>query len=172
MKRVVGLLHRQAVRAKAEGLFFRVSTLDLFKGILANTKSLPKDQAYKDLVSMINFILRKFFKAVEQDPFLLIEAFYPKNRGSSGWKAYSSLTPEELAVKTGKVSGPKVDNTVADRRFPPDVHVKKGWSWSEQVGIAIKALVEEEHTELVDWTKDVSTLASLFTLVAHTSTDP
>jgi replication fork protection complex subunit Tof1/Swi1 len=152
MKRVVALLHRQAVRAKAEGLFFNVSTLNLFKGILADAKSLPKDQSYKDLLSLVNFILRKFFKAVEQEPFLLVEAFYPKNRGH--WKAYSSLSPEELALKTGKAS--VSSKTVEDRRFPPDVQVKKGHSWSEQVGIAVKALIEDEKKSLVEWTKDAS----------------
>lgn len=156
MKRAVALLHRQAIRAKAEGLFFRVTTLDLFKSILADSKILPREQPYKDLVALINFILRKFFKAVEQNPFLLVEAFFPKNRGS--WKAYSSLTPEELAAKTGKTS--LTEKTIVDRRFPQDVQVKKGHSWSEQVGIAIQALVESEEADLVTWTTEVGMLYS------------
>jgi replication fork protection complex subunit Tof1/Swi1 len=63
---------------------------------------------------MVNFILRKFFKAVAENPFLIIEvncanvalprvnnsnsdgmyeqAFYPKNRGQ--WKQFSSFEPE------------------------------------------------------------------------------
>jgi replication fork protection complex subunit Tof1/Swi1 len=151
MKYVVGLLHRQAVRAKAEGLFFRASTLDLFKHILAEAKTLPKDQSYKDLLALVNFILRKFFKAVEQEPFLVIETFFSKNRGH--WKDYSSLTPEELALKTGKALK---SESVVDRRFPADVQVKKGWSWSEQVGIAILALVDEGHQALVEWSREVS----------------
>jgi hypothetical protein len=92
MKRVVSLLHRQAVRAKAEGLFFQVkslcltlvpltqpicfgqvSALNLFKTVLGDQKSFPKDQPYKDLVALINYILRQFFKAVEADSFVLIE---------------------------------------------------------------------------------------------------
>lgn len=93
MKRVVSLLHRQAVRAKAEGLFFQVSdvflcafdpcfpptepgqvsALNLFKTVLGDQKSFPKDQPYKDLVALINYILRQFFKAVEADSFVLVE---------------------------------------------------------------------------------------------------
>lgn len=34
--------------------------------------------------------------------------------------------------------------------------MKKGYSWSEQLGIAIAALVDAGQQELVDWTKDVS----------------
>ena len=90
-------MHRQAVRAKAEGLFFnvrprptnyllplvvatsalnscaQVSTLNLFKMILDDQKSLPRDQAYKDLTNLVNFILRKFFKALAEDSFLAVE---------------------------------------------------------------------------------------------------
>jgi hypothetical protein len=44
---------------------------------------------------------------------------------------------------------------VEDTRFPPDVQVKKGYSWSDQLGIVIAALVEAAQTGLVTWTKDV-----------------
>jgi replication fork protection complex subunit Tof1/Swi1 len=40
--------------------------------------------------------------------------------------------------------------------MPAEVKVKKGHSWSEQVGIAVRALQEGENEELVVWTKDVS----------------
>lgn len=98
MKRVVSLMHRQAVRAKAEGLFFnvrptnyllplvaatsalnsyaQVSTLNLFKMILDDQKSLPRDQAHKDLTNLVNFILRKFFKALAEDSFLAVEVHF------------------------------------------------------------------------------------------------
>ena len=50
-----------------------MSTLYLFKKIMAEEKSLPKDQPYKDLVALIKFLLRQFFKAVEKDSFLVVE---------------------------------------------------------------------------------------------------
>ena len=40
---------------------------------MAEEKSLPKEQPYKDLVALINYILRKFFKAVAEDSFLVVE---------------------------------------------------------------------------------------------------
>ncbi|OBZ77008.1 Topoisomerase 1-associated factor 1 [Grifola frondosa] len=166
MKRVVSLIHRQAVRAEAEGLFFNVSALDLFKHILSE-RSLPKDQPYKDLIALINFILRKFFKAVAEDSFLIVEvgsasfhstmlsvseriiqAFFPKNRGQ--WKHYSSWAPEEKDSKAPRV--------VEDTGFPPDVQVKKGYSWSEQLGIAIACLVEDGKVELIEWVKQILSL--------------
>ncbi len=51
----------------------QVSTLYLFKKIMAEEKTLPREQPYKDLVALINFLLRKFFKAVEEDSFLIVE---------------------------------------------------------------------------------------------------
>jgi replication fork protection complex subunit Tof1/Swi1 len=51
----------------------QVSTLNLFKTILDDQKSLPKDQAYNDLVKLVNFILRKFFNALEEETFLAVE---------------------------------------------------------------------------------------------------
>ncbi|KAI9452046.1 timeless-domain-containing protein [Lactarius psammicola] len=147
MKRVVSLLHRQAVRAKAEGLFFQVSALNLFKTVLGDQNSFPKDQPYKDLVALINYILRQFFKAVEADSFVLIEALFPKNRNR--WKKYSSWEPEPKSNNNGKD---------ADPRFPPDVKVKKGYSWSEQLAIAMAALQEAGQSELIEWVKETLTV--------------
>jgi hypothetical protein len=55
----------------------QVSTLDLFKAILADQKSFPQEQPYKDLLNLVNFILRRFFKALEEEPFLAVEVRIP-----------------------------------------------------------------------------------------------
>ncbi|KAI0357683.1 timeless-domain-containing protein [Trametes cingulata] len=150
MKRVVGLMHRQAVRQKAEGLYFMVSTLYLFKQILAEERSLPKEQPYKDLVALINYILRKFFKAVAEDSFLVVEAFFPKNRNH--WKHFSSIELDP-AART------RPEKLPFDSRFPQDVQVKKGYSLSDQIGIAVGVLVEKGQRNLVEWTKQILSLA-------------
>ncbi|KAK7682773.1 hypothetical protein QCA50_014156 [Cerrena zonata] len=142
MKRVVNLIHRQAVKAKAEGLYFQVSTFNLFKSILASEKTLPKDKSYKELVMLINFILRQFFKAVEGDSFLLVQAFFPKNRGQ--WKNFSSWEPEERPGRKGR-----------EPKALAELQVKSGFKWSEELAIAIAALLEEGKTSLIDWTKEI-----------------
>jgi replication fork protection complex subunit Tof1/Swi1 len=35
------------------------------------------------------------------------------------------------------------------------VQVKKGFTWSEQMGIAVKALIEDGKQSVVDWVKNV-----------------
>jgi replication fork protection complex subunit Tof1/Swi1 len=119
----------------------------LFKSIMDEEKSLPREQPYKDLVALINYILRRFFKAVEEDNFLIIEAFYPKNRGK--WKALSSWEPPVKGVARSE------DETILENKWPAEARVKKGYTWSEQLGIAIKCLVEDEKEELVNWIKEV-----------------
>lgn len=54
-----------------------MSTLDLFKTILSEKDTLPRDQPYKDLINLVNFILRKFFKALAEDSFLVVEVRNP-----------------------------------------------------------------------------------------------
>lgn len=123
--------------------------MTLFRNILAEEKSLPRDQSYKDLVVLINFILRQFFKAVKEDSFLLVEAFYPKTRGK--WKQLSSWEPPS---KKNRDEDENEDDSLTLSR-PAEVKVKKGYSWSEQLGIVIKCLVEDSRMALIDWTKQV-----------------
>ncbi|KAF7359427.1 Topoisomerase 1-associated factor 1 [Mycena sanguinolenta] len=144
LRRVVSLLHRVAVRAKAEGLFFNVSTLYLFQTILAAQKTFPRDQPHRDLVQLVTYILRKFFKALEEEPFLAVDAFFPKNRGQ--WKAYSSWEPPPKDPR---------ERTRAERPGAGEVQVKRGFSWSEQLGIVIAALVDAGDVQWVNWTEDI-----------------
>lgn len=67
------------------------------------------------------------------------------NRGH--WKQYSSWEQKaNHKQKTAEDNG----------GFSGEVQIKKGYSWSEQIGIAVAALVEEGNSELVEWAKDVS----------------
>jgi replication fork protection complex subunit Tof1/Swi1 len=76
---------------------------------------------------------------------LTFQVFFPKNRGQ--WKHFSSWEPEEKKQREKK----QTDTTA-------DVQIKKGHSWSDQIGIAIAVLVENGKLELITWTKDVSSL--------------
>ncbi|KAF9495210.1 timeless-domain-containing protein [Pleurotus eryngii] len=140
MKRIVGLIHRQAV-----------STLSLFRTILAEQKTLPREQPYKDLVNLINYILRQFFKALEKDSFLAVEAWFPMNRGH--WKDFSSYESEKKSKKRRRGT-----NDSSDDEPLPEVQVKKGYSWSDELGIAIAALVEDGQKNLINWTKEILVL--------------
>lgn len=92
---------------------------------------------------------------------LVTKVFFPKNRGH--WKQYSSWEADEHSMKKKKKGrAGVVEEEELETRFPPDVHVKKGYSWSDQLGIVIAALVEADLTGLVDWTKEVRLLLFFF----------
>lgn len=65
----------------------------LFQQILESQASLPKGDATRDLSQLITFVLRKFFKRVKEDPFLIVEALASKSRGR--WKELSSYQSDE-----------------------------------------------------------------------------
>lgn len=69
------------------------------------------------------------------------------NRGH--WKQYSSWEPEPKANR-------KQETAEDNGSFSGEVRIKKGYTWSEQIGIAVAVLVEEGKSELVEWVKDVS----------------
>ncbi|KAF8999889.1 hypothetical protein BDZ89DRAFT_1170521 [Hymenopellis radicata] len=140
LKYVLSLMHRQVVKLKAEGLYFNVSTLILFQRLL---RELPKE---KDLVKFIHFVLRQFFKGVAEYDLLPVEAFFPRTRGN--WKQFSSweAPKKEKRQRKEKIAVEK------------ELHVKDGYSWKEQVGIALKAL-QGKDSELADWVKELLTQA-------------
>ena len=82
---------------------------------------------------------------------MLLQAFFPKNRGH--WKQFSSLELNAI--------GPRPEKAPFDTRFPQDLTIKKGYSTSEQIGIAMAALVEKGQMELIEWTKQASTSVTL-----------
>ncbi|KAF8989653.1 hypothetical protein BDZ89DRAFT_1087402 [Hymenopellis radicata] len=140
MKYVLSLMHRQVVKLKAEGLYFNVSTLILFQRLL---RELPKE---KDLVKFIHFVLRQFFKDVAEYDLLPVEAFFPRTRGN--WKQFSSweAPKKEKRQRKEKIAVEK------------ELHVKDGYSWKEQMGIALKAL-QGKDSELAEWVKELLTQA-------------
>lgn len=48
--------------------------MELFQRLLRDERTLPKDQPYQDLMTLVKYLLRKFFKAVTEDNFILVEA--------------------------------------------------------------------------------------------------
>lgn len=157
LKRVVGLMHRQIVKVKAEGLYFQVSTLDLFRHILDDQAALARDDASKDLVSLITYVLRKFFKQVAEKPLLIVEAFFPKS--GSKWKEYSSYKPEDVPVAQRSVSCQSLARADSQApRAPAELEFKKDkqLSWSQQMGVVVSCLKVKGHELLIEWLMEVS----------------
>lgn len=54
-----------------------------------------------------------------------------------------------------------------------EVQVTKGYSWTEEMGIVIACLVEDEKTYLINWAKEVNLLSSIpLDLLSRAFVDP
>lgn len=150
MKHVVGLMHRQVVKAQAEGLYYKVSALQLFNQILEQKAALPSNDATKDLLHLLTFILRKFFKRAAEDPFLLVEAFTAKTR--SQVKKLSSYKSDEesdgeLVGTNKRLKAPKELEFVKARGLS---------TWSQQMGAVVALLVSAKKEPWIKWILEVS----------------
>ncbi|GAA5909890.1 hypothetical protein JCM6882_002043 [Rhodosporidiobolus microsporus] len=152
MKRIVALMHRQAVKAKSEGLFYKPTVLELFKRILEDPNvSTAREGPNVDLRKLVEYVLRKFFKAVQEHPFLLLECFFPKTRSQLGKMRLGEMDPyadsddDTLGYKAKKIG---------------EVEVQPGFSLTQQIGIAIACLVDAENLPLVELVKSQLALAS------------
>ncbi|ODO09506.1 topoisomerase 1-associated factor 1 [Cryptococcus amylolentus CBS 6273] len=143
VKRVVGLMHRQVVKTHAEGLFFKVTTMILFQRILENKHALPDAPASRDLTTLITFILRKFFKHVEKDPYIIIEVLSTKAR--SKWRGGGGESDDD------GMGGQK--SRIKEKMGPAELaFVKKhNLSWSKQMSVVFAILHEAGQGYLIKW---------------------
>jgi replication fork protection complex subunit Tof1/Swi1 len=98
---------------------------------------------------MITFVLRKFFKKVQEDPFLIIEALTPKTKGK--WKSISSYQSDE-SDSDGPGAGSGNKKTPAELEFVK----KKNLSWSQQMEVVIGVLLKDGKQSLIEWIIEVS----------------
>ncbi|GAA5935882.1 Tof1p [Sporobolomyces koalae] len=146
MKRIVALMHRQAIKAKSEGLFYKPTVLELFKRILEDSDIASARQGPNvDLRKLIEYILKKFFKAVREHPLLLLECFYPKTKTQLGkmrlgeTDPYASSDDDTPAYRAKKIG---------------EVEVEPGFSHTQQIGIAITCLIETGKLPLIETLQD------------------
>ncbi|ORX39175.1 timeless protein-domain-containing protein [Kockovaella imperatae] len=152
MKRIVSLMHRQVVKTQAEGLYFKVTTLQLFRQLLDDAPSLPRADSSRDAVQLIKFILRKFFKRVAEDPFLIVQAFGPKTRGH--WKELSSYKSDDES--DDGMGGQRDRIREKLERAPAELEYKKNkkMSWSQQMGTTVALLIQAGHKSWIEWIAD------------------
>jgi hypothetical protein len=97
----------------------QVSTLELFQSILKVQASLPKDQPHKDLIQLINFILRKFFKNAKEHPMLLIEV-----RDTFHLANLRAMRLNHPTSKSPPLHRPSIPRTVASGKHTPATNLK------------------------------------------------
>lgn len=152
LKRIVTLLHRQAIKAKGDAIFFKVSILIFFKEILNEKREYEGDRAFQDLVKLIQYILKKFFALTKEKPNLLFEIFWPKRK--SEWKKIIAGDPDSDADEYDD------DGNIVQKqiRLPAEMEFKRdtGLSLSQQIGVAVGCILDDQNSQALDWVLDVS----------------
>ena len=147
----------------------QVSCLNLFRRILDEQQSLPNGDASRDLLHLINFVLRKFFKRVADDPFVIVRALGPKSRGH--WKELSSYKSDEesddgMGGQRSRIKENVGHFAISEAILTPEQMAKgpielafkksKKLTWSQQMGIVVAMLVREGHEDWISWVIEVS----------------
>ncbi|KAI8336680.1 timeless protein-domain-containing protein [Chlamydoabsidia padenii] len=73
---ITSIFHRIMVKTKAEHLFWKMPTLELFNRIIQDRASIPKTPALDQLVQFIRYVVRQFIKKSETYPLLLVETLF------------------------------------------------------------------------------------------------
>ena len=139
---------------------------------------MPRDPRYKELLALINFIVRQFLRKVQKQPMLLVEVRLHFNSFNSSLIGISGLFPQKRRAMEGIfflsrsyrsiwVDGRKgklytfmfknfVCWFIVQRYLPDEVEVIGDYSWSEKLGIAMACLKENGDERLIEWTRSVS----------------
>ncbi|KAI8085063.1 timeless protein-domain-containing protein [Halteromyces radiatus] len=73
---ITTVFHRIMVRRKAEHLFWKLPTLELFSRIIKDRALLPKSPALDQFIQFIRYVVRQFFKKAETYPLLFVETLF------------------------------------------------------------------------------------------------
>ncbi|KAI8359421.1 timeless protein-domain-containing protein [Mortierella sp. GBAus27b] len=134
------LFHRIAVNCKNPAVFYKMSTLQLFHRILQSNQ----EDAKKEMVPFISYILHQFFKKLQEYPLLMVETVFPKSsQACKDINLGRDAVEEEKMVVTAKKQ---------KRLMNTELQVNQELTESEQIKVAIMALVDDDDDDLVAWT--------------------
>ncbi|KAF9301915.1 Topoisomerase 1-associated factor 1 [Mortierella antarctica] len=133
------MFHRIAVNCANLAVFYKLSTLQLFHQILQDNK----EPTRRDLVPTTNYIVHQFFKKLQEYPPLIVEVMFPKTSKSCLTINVGPEVAEQKAEAAAAKKEKQLENT--------EMQIDDTIPLSDQIRIAVMALVDEEHEDLVDW---------------------
>lgn len=149
------MFHRIAVNCRNPAVFYKMSTLQLFHRIMQSNREDTK----RDMVPFIAYLLHQFFKKMQEQPMLIAETLFPK----------SSRACQEINVGRDMVVMEEKKSFLVLRKekrlMATELQVNPDLPESEQIKIAVMALVDQDDQELVEWILEVREL--LFFDIMH-----
>ena len=140
--RTIKILHRIFEKRKMEVLLYRLDLVDLLYQMMQGSKALPRSHpAYKQVDQFAKHFLRKLFKKLEAEPAMYVELLFTK----------VNSTIHFLQHGYDKAAHVPRSRPAAELQIKPG----EGLDHGEQIGIAVGALLDDNHSSHVEWLKDV-----------------
>ncbi|KAG0304905.1 Topoisomerase 1-associated factor 1 [Dissophora globulifera] len=134
------LFHRIAVNCRNNAVFYKASTLHLFHQILQSNK----EDAKRDMMPFISYLLHQFFKKMQEYPQLIVDVFFQRTSKSC------------LEINVGREEAERGQRIVEEKKekkmMAMELQVDPNRPESEQIKIAVMALIAEDEQDLVEWT--------------------
>lgn len=140
---ITTMMHRIFVKCKMEAFFYKLSVFNLFQQVLPRKDLLQSSPQHKQLETFIMFVLKKFFKNLQDYPQLYIDLFFKKTKSDC-------IRIQDMDVELPSSSSAKKN---ADEGIGSDDEVafKPGIPWKSRIGIAVTLLMEKDKKWLLDW---------------------
>ena len=140
IKRVLSFLHRVFVKREQETVLFRIDVLDLLHRIVQGKDALTYSHpAFKEVDQFAKFYIKQLVRKLQNTPALYVELLFSKTSRSSFFIQH----------------GHDQENTVNKPRQPVTLDISPSLSYSEQVGVAVSVLLNENKDDSVDWLKSI-----------------
>jgi replication fork protection complex subunit Tof1/Swi1 len=145
LKRAHRFFHRVAFKMELGVLLCRVDILQLFNTMMKGPDGLdPKMAAYKEWDELVKHFFKQVVKRVQERPELVVEMLFSKIPATIFFLEHGH--DRELPSRTP--------------RAPAELEVKPGMKTSEQVGVAVSVLVNQQKSDALRWVRDILTSAA------------
>jgi len=140
IKRALTFLHRVFVKREQETVLFRIDVLDLLNRMVQGKDALTYSHpAFTEVDQFAKHYIKQLVRKLQKTPALYVELLFSKTSRSSFFIQH----------------GYDQENTVKKVRQPAELDVISTLSYSEQVGVAVSVLLNENKDDSVDWLKKV-----------------
>ena len=143
LKRAHRYFYRLAFKMEMGVLLYRVDILVLFMKMIKGPEGLNADNsALKEWEELVRQVFRRVVKKLEDRPELFVEMLFSKIPNTIFFLEHGH--DKEVPKKTPRV--------------PTELHIKPGMTKSEEIGVAVGALINQSKMDALAWVK--STLSS------------
>ena len=140
LKRAHRFFYRIAFKLDMSVMLFRVDIINLFHKMIKGPEGLhysgPEYREWEDLVRQV---FKKLIRKMAERPPLAVEMLFSKINATAHYLEY----------------GHEKQTSSAKSRATAELEVKPGLSWNEQIGVAVRLLLDQGKSDAVTWVKGV-----------------